>query len=546
MATAIAKPSRRRAPMSAVRAATTGGSSLVSLYEAGSSTRRTIGWRAPTTSPNQALASLATIRDRSRAACRNNGIAAGIIQTLTTNVVGIGIKPLSTARDKDFRRRVQELWLRWTDESDATGALDYYGQQAQAVRCWLEAGEVFVRIRSRMPGDKRPDMARPLSVPIQIEVLEPEMCPHTYTGAAAPRTGNPIKAGIEFDKIGRRVAYWFYASRPGDPEDWREGDLRRVPADRVAHIYNPLRAGQLRGVPHLAQALVKLNELDKFDDATLLRQQIGNLFAGFVHRPVSDYAGVLPMTGLAADGTTDEGRPILSLEPGIFQELAPGETVDFSKPPDPPATYPAFVRQQLMAVGAAVGVPYEVITGDMSGLNDRVMRVLLGAFRRYIIATQHQILAYQMCRRVWDAWFNAAYLAQALPIPREYLDNPEAYAAWEGVRWMPQGWPYLHPVQDVQAAQAAILAGFTSRSAVVSEQGEDSESIDQEQADDNVRADELGLKYDSDGRKAAVAPAPFQSNDDERSSETPEDDADEGSGPEGDDEPPDPDKEEDA
>jgi capsid protein len=66
---------------------------------------------------------------------------------------------------------------------------------------------------------------------------------------------------------------------------------------------------------------------------------------------------------------------------------------------------------------------------------------------------------------------------------------------------MPQAWPYIHPVQDVEAAQLEVRNGLASRSGKVSERGDDVEVIDAEQAADNTRADELGLKYDSDGRQ---------------------------------------------
>jgi len=471
-------------------------STNAAVYEAGSFNARTMGWRAPTVSPNSAiLYSLAALRDRSRQAVRNNGFAKGIIDKLVTNIVGTGIKPLSKAADADFRKAVQALWLQWTDFSDADGVLDWYGQQAQAVRCWLEAGEVFVRLRQRLPEDGLP-------VPLQVQVLEPEMCPYTYNGT---RGANKIRAGIEFDPVGRRAAYYFYASQPGALLDWNVTDLRRIPAESVIHLFDPLRAGQIRGLPHLTQALIKLYELDKFDDAALLRQQIANLFAGFVKRPADGGSDVHPLTGLAADATTAEGRPVLSLEPGIFQELSPGEEVEFSDPPDPPSTYPSFMRQQLMSISAATGVPYEVLTGDMAGLNDRVMRVVLHEFRRMIISRQHHIVAFQLCRTVWGAWLDRVVLSGALPIPAAaYAVDPRP---WSAVKWMPQGWPYIHPVQDVTATKDAIRAGFTSRSAAVSEQGEDSEVIDAEQAADNERADELGLIYESDGRQAAKAPA---------------------------------------
>ena len=55
-------------------------SARASVYEAGAQTRRTVGWKAPTTSPNNSLLySLATLRDRSRQAIRNDGWAKGAI-----------------------------------------------------------------------------------------------------------------------------------------------------------------------------------------------------------------------------------------------------------------------------------------------------------------------------------------------------------------------------------------------------------------------------------------------------------------------------------
>jgi lambda family phage portal protein len=459
-------------------------------YESTSMGRRAVGWRPPSLSPNPSiLYGLQLLRDRSRAAVRNDGYAKGAIDELVSNIIGTGIKPLSLADDQALRKRLQALWLLWTDESDADGLFDWYGQQALAVRAWLEGGEVFVRLRPRTPSDG-------LSVPLQVQIIEPELCPHTWNTTLP--NGNRVRAGIEFDAIGRRVAYYFHPSRPGDLVDFDPSDLRRVPADGVIHLYQPLRPGQLRGVPHLTQALIKLRELDKFDDATLLRQQLANLFVGFVTRQNSADTDVTdPMTGLPV-AHDDDGNQLLSLEPGIFQELAPGEDVKFSDPPAIDGAYPDFTRQQLSHVAAATGVPYEVLTGDLSRVNDRTVRVLLNQFRRRIMAWQHQIVAFQLCRPVWRAWLDRVFLFGAAPIPASYATDPDPVAR---AKWVPQGWPYINPVQDVQANREAIRAGFESRSSVVSEQGEDAEAIDVEQAADNARADALGLSYDSDGRK---------------------------------------------
>lgn len=476
-------------------------------YESASQGRRAIAWHAPTVSPNTALLyNLALLRSRSRAAVRNNGYAKGAIDKLVSNLVGTGIKPLSQAADPAFRKAVQALWLEWTDESDADGTLDFYGQQAQVTRAWLEGGEVFVRIRPRLASDG-------LSVPMQLQVLEPELCPHTHDTLLP--SGNKVRAGIEFSAIGKRVAYWFHPSRAGDLDDFDNARLVRVPAESVIHVFDPLRPGQLRGMPHLTQALIRLQELDKFDDAVLLRQQIANLFALFVTRPGDPGASeVHPLTGLV-ETARDGERPVVLMDPGITQELDPGEDVKFSDPPDAGNTYVDFVRQQLFHICAAVGVPYETLTGDLSRVNDRTVRIVLNEFRRRLQGWQHQILAYQFCRPVWEAWLSRVFVADALPMPASFLTDARP---WTAVAWMPQRWPYLHPVQDVEAEQAEIRAGFTTRSAIVSEHGEDAEAIDAEQAADNARADELGLRYDSDGRQAKLSrsndpPGPATPND---------------------------------
>lgn len=478
-----------------------------SVYEAAAQTRRTVGWRAPTVSPNRAVVPyLTTLRDRSRTAVRNDGYAKGAIEYLVSNVVGTGLKPLSQAVDPEIRKTLHALWLRWTDHSDADGVLDFYGQQAQATRAWLEAGECFLRLRPRDP-----DAARRagLAVPLQVQVLEPELCPHLLDRVQP--NGHRVRAGIERDRFGQRVAYHFHPSRPTDGDDFDASVLVRLPAERVIHLYDPLRPGQLRGLPHLTPGLVKFWELDKFDDAVLLRQQLANLFVAFLTRAegAHEHEAEHPLTGLPTSGT-DPDKPALLFEPGILQDLAPGEDVKFSTPPDAGAMYPAFMRQQLQSALTAAGVPYHAVTGDMSNLNDRVIRVILHDFRRRVQMMQHQIVAFQLCRRIWDAWLQAVYLAGEIPLPATFVDDPWPWAA---VTWSPQGWPYLHPVQDVQAQREAIRAGLTSRQAVVSEHGEDAEAIDQAQADDNARADGLGLAYDSDGRKPRGAAASASTGD---------------------------------
>ncbi|GFR26428.1 putative nuclease YhcG [Trichonephila clavata] len=132
------------------------------------------------------------LHSRSR---RKNSYAANIIDTIVSNSVGTGIKPQSKAKDAEFRKKVQELWLRWTDEADSSGVSDFYGLQALVCRSMIEGGECFVRLRTR----KREDG---LCVPLQLQVLESEHLDNKSNQTLA--NGNVIRNGIEFNRLGQR------------------------------------------------------------------------------------------------------------------------------------------------------------------------------------------------------------------------------------------------------------------------------------------------------------------------------------------------------
>lgn len=461
-------------------------------YAAAAQGRRLHIWRPQSTGPNTVTqGALTTILQRARQAARNDPWAGAALDKLTSNGIGTGIQCKPLWGSATLRTEIKRLWNRWVKVSDADGVLDFYGQQALAWRSWHEAGELFIRLRDRRISDGLP-------VPLQIQLLEAEQCPSSHWTTAP--NGNPIRAGIEFDRINRRVAYWMYRTHPGDAlVEVGGNDLVRVPAEQVLHIYQPERQGQLRGIPRSASVLVRMFNLDSFDDAVLERQKIANLFAGYYTRDGSASSDAPGIVDEMSDGSVDDdGTPLAGLEPGTMQELPDGVKPEFSKPPDAGDNYASFMRGHLMAIAARHGVPYEVLTGDLTNVSDRALRLILNEFRRIVESWQWLVLIPQMLQPIREAWFDSAVLSGALNIPK-YADVREDAVE---TLWVPQGWPYSHPVQDVDADIKAIRAGLSSRTSTVLGNGEDPEQIDAENEADNARADSKGLRYDSDGRQA--------------------------------------------
>jgi lambda family phage portal protein len=464
------------------------------VYEAGSQTRRARGWNAPTIGANTAIVgNLRTLRDRSRAGMRNDGYAESSIASIVSNLVGTGILPQCKAPDADFRKQVHALWREFVKTADADGLCDYYGLQALAVRGWLEGGEMFARLRPRLPSDG-------LVVPLQVQLIEPELVPHEYTLLSGPQY---VRAGIEFNGIGQRVGYWCYEQRPEQLDPFQEGGaMVRVPADSMIHLFRPLRAGQIRGVPQLTRALVKLVDLSKYDDATLLRQQLANLFVGFItENGLEEASTVNPITGETIKKEDDAA--IAELQPGLFQRLGIGEDVTWSDPPEATG-YSDFMSAQLRAACVAAGVPYEVVTGDLSAVNDRTVRIVLQEFRRRVEQEQYQI-AFVLNQPVWIAFLTRAILSGALDAPAGYWDDPRP---WQRVEWIPPAWPYLHPVQDVQHDVQMLAANMTSLTQVAKERGWDLEELFEEIAAERVLAAKYGLtlNYNVGPSSAAASP----------------------------------------
>jgi len=442
--------------------------------------------------PGAVAAMLATsneLRVKSRDLVRRNAWANAGIEAFVANAVGTGIKPQSMAQDETFRVAVQALWRDWTEEADATGQTDFYGLQSLAARAMCEGGECFIRLRPRRPEDR-------LAVPLQLQLLEAEHLPLTLNTELP--SGNVVRSGIEFDAMGRRVAYHLYRSHPEDgrlsPMSGQGGqDTVRVLAAEIMHLYRVLRPGQIRGEPWLARALVKLNELDQYDDAELVRKKTAAMFAGFITR-------LAPEDNLMGEGLSDaDGVALAGLEPGTLQILEPGEDVKFSDPADVGGSYGEFLRTQFRAVASAIGVTYEQLTGDLSGVNYSSIRAGLLEFRRRMEAIQHGVLVHQMCRPVWNAWLDQAVLSGAIAAPG-FTRRRREYAA---CKWIAQGWQWVDPEKEFKAMLLAIRAGLMSRSEAISAFGMDAEDVDREIAADNARADELGLIFDSDPRRTS-------------------------------------------
>jgi capsid protein len=149
----------------AARLLATGKLALSTGFEGAQIQRRLVAWRAGGESINSLMLQGGELqRARARQLVRTNPYASNAAASFAAHAVGCGIKPSSLVEDGALKDEIQRLWLAWTDEADADGLTDFYGLQAMAARAMFEAGECFLRFRSRRPDDG-------LTVPLQSNPL---------------------------------------------------------------------------------------------------------------------------------------------------------------------------------------------------------------------------------------------------------------------------------------------------------------------------------------------------------------------------------------
>jgi lambda family phage portal protein len=447
-------------------------------YDLARTGRQTKGWRAPATSAAAEVApGLAAMRNRARDLVRNNPWGIKARRQIPAHMVGTGVMPRPTEGADVTRKRALRAWNAWAEETDVETNTGFNGQQALIAGKIFEDGESFLVWT--------PDANATGGWTTRI--LEADYLDETYDDMSRNGSGR-IVSGVEFDTSGRRVAYHFWRDHPGDTGALGRRfsrDRVRVEAVFVDHVFELLRPGQVRGVPFMAAAGIRLRDLDDYLQAERWRKKIGAAFAAFVTTPSGPAASSLGQVSAEtrADGTT---RAIETIAPGSIKRLLPGEEVSFSTPPGD-ATLEAYIKSELMAVAAAIGAPYAEFTGDLRSANYSSMRV--GRLEFYVIldAWQTMMLKPMLLRRAW-----------------------RRVQAGSGVPGLPCEWsfprrPWVDPESEINAEIRAIRAGLTSQPDAIAARGDDWRAALAEQEQFLREADRLGLVLDTDPRKVSGA-----------------------------------------
>lgn len=467
---------------------------MASSYKGASKTRLRQDWVPGNYSADaDLLPELADLRERSRDLNRNDAHAAGITSTLVTNTVGTGIKlqsridakALGITDDlaKQLRFEAERAWDKWCNIADAGERLNFDEIQALVDRQILENGEAI--LQSIMIQD---DPLR--SFYFALDNIESDRLDTPWD----KRSDKTIRHGVEIGDRGQPVAYWINKQHPGDSiflKKFSINDYVRVPARNdvgrrnILHLFPILRTGQTRGVPFFAPVLTYFKDLGDYMEAELVAARIAACFAIFIKK-TDPYESAQAYT----DQTNTGGQKEMELEPGMIEHLGAGEGIESFNPNRPGGTFEPFVDRILRALATGLNLPYEIVAKDFSKTNYSSARAALLQAYRYFKVRQ-KFLAVHLCQPSYEAVLEEAWLRGEFSAA-DFYENKYDYCR---AAWVPQGWQFVDPTKEVEAAKTAIGMGISTLDDECAAQGKDAEEVLDQRARELVYIKELEEKH---------------------------------------------------
>lgn len=449
---------------------------------------------------------LGLLRARARELAQNSDHAKGFIRIVRNNVVGAPGYLLQsravTARgkpDEALRAQVEGEWAAWGRKGvcEVSGKFSWRMLQRHVIETVVRDGEAFVRLFS--PSANRWGMA--------VQVIDPETVPIDHNGEYQ---GRQIRMGVEIDADRRPVAYWLRGEPTLGQSSYRMGELYRVPAEEMVHVYLPELCWQTRGVPWLATSAQRLHMIQGTEDAEVTASRASA--AKFAAYEAKDFAP--PPESSASSGLVDpDGNPISADQGRFAQDIAPGtmEVVPYGyelkmlDPQHPNSAMPDFLKWALRSVSTGMGVSYNTLGNDAEGVNYTSLRFFLGVERDNWMEAQD--------------WFEAdfvepvrAFWAESARRMGTLLPRPGREDQVHAVRWQPRRWEGPDPAKQAAADQQELEIGSTTLGMICARKGLDFDEVLAQRIDEMSRikaaAEAAGLTLGDVLPYLGKAPAP--------------------------------------
>lgn len=413
------------------------------------------GWETNTHSIDFYLKSeLRKIQSRCRKTSRKNPFGSRYVTLLRSNVVGSdGFRLKSSVTfgnkkpDRAANSAIQDAWRDFCKK----GNVDVEGKRSMKEFCKTVIAstaydgtfiiEVIVDPKSKYG--------------LKLRLLDAALLDTDKNEPAL--SGGEIRLGVEYDKSGKVVKYWF--KERDFVGNYGMGRSYSKNADSIIFGFIPIAANQSLGVPLMTAGLETCKHLEKFAEAALVRARVtANRIAAVGTHPDAPYRG-------DAEGKQSDNFEYDISSAGEVWDLGPNHLQQLdAKYPD--QMYAPFVVRNVMELATAWNVSYQALASDPNKTSFSSGRTSTLEEREFYKDLQDYVIE-QFLVPVYEQWFALSYLKGAITINGKRLSKPvDEYLKY---KFKGRRWSWVDPAKDMSAAETSIRIGIKSRRMVIEE-----------------------------------------------------------------------------
>ncbi len=436
--------------------------------------------------------------DRANDLVANDPHACSLVESISVNAIGPGLWPqskphwkrlgLSEEQANEIAEQAEWEFELWNREADARGISDFYGIQFQNLWSKLVNGE-FLNLPLMLKDSSR-------RYRLALQVVDPVRLRTPFDRMGSPE----VRDGVRLGPLGEPVGY--FIANPGDGQmvsplscaSFIELPPRRGHRPVVMHRFHAKVPEQVRGVSVLAPAMSFFRNFADYLDYELVGAIIAASFPVWIEKdPALDpnrMGGVKHEPN--ADGTTSS---YMEVPPGQIMYGNAGEKPHILKSDRPGNSFEIFVETVLRAVGAATGMPYEVISKDFSKTNYSSARAALQEAWRVFELYQDWMIG-GFCQPTWEMFFEEAVLRGRIRLPQGAPDFYEYRAEYCAASWVGPERTNVDPVKEMVADIMGLNAGITTLADIAAKRNKDWESQAKQRARERETFRDLKLNPD--------------------------------------------------
>lgn len=428
-------------------------------YRGARSNRIWKNWYPPHASGDSAINdSFDTLLSRVRELSRDDPTLKAAKRAISKHVIGPGIMAFAdalTANDANsydddaFNDPSDDVFNRWSEERecDIEGRFSFEEMQLHQWNEMMESGEaLWLKVMDDRPGR---------SLPLAWQMLEAEQIDDSKDWEAGD--GRCLcRRGIEYDRVGRPVAYWIFDAHPYDIAGSPVLDSRRVTADRVIHTFLPNRTSEHRGITWFTN-LQSHKDLDWYVGNELTAASLGALFAVAIKRERGQGSGLGFQNATGSQPTTNNE---FALGRGIVADIGPNDSIEQVESKRPNRDAKPFIDLILMLQGMGIGGSRLRLTGDYSESSYTSARGAHLDDQAFFVVLQN-FAASNFVRPIRRELQRHAVISGLIPgiTPRQYLSQQQRL---ERFYIQPPGREQLDPDGEQSAAMNRMKAGMST------------------------------------------------------------------------------------